>query len=386
MPSIYRTALPLASLTAIGMLATDFYLPAVPTLASQLGGSLTGSQATLAIFMLALAASQLLWGWASDRFGEGRIILLGTALLGGASVVCALAPDITVLLIGRAFQGLGAGAATVVVPALLRKRSNEVEAVKSIALVGMAESIIPALGPVGGALVISYANWRWTFWIVAALTIVLAPVISRIVTTESPQRAHRPASSYWPVLRNTNFVRLAFSYSFMFGALLMFVSSAPQLVTGWLKVSVNGFAVMQIFGVGAFIAGAAGGGKLVRRLGASFLINAGMWIQALSCVIFIVLAMVDMRSLAAVIGGWVVFCVGLGVRAPSTMARALSVAHDVAGKASGLLMFLAFAMSAVATMLVAPLLTHGLLPVAIGLAVMIFASAVVLPPARDQAD
>jgi MFS transporter, DHA1 family, multidrug resistance protein len=393
MPSIYRRSLPLASLTAVGMLATDFYLPAVPMLSAQLGGSTTAAQATLAVFMAALAASQLLWGWASDRFGEGRVILLGTALLGGASVLCAIAPNIAVLLLGRAIQGLGAGAATVVVPALLRKRSSEADAVKAIALVGMAESVIPALGPVAGALVLTHGSWRWTFLILALLTLALAPMISRIVQsdaesgnadTDRNMRAGAALSlsaavlSYRPVLGNARFVRLALSYALMFGALLMFVASAPQLVTAWLGIPVAGFAVLQIFGVAAFMLGAAGGGKLVRRLGADVLIKLGIWTQAGACLIFLALAATELRSLSALIGAWAVFCVGLGIRAPSTMARALSLAGEAAGRASGLLMFLAFAISALATMLVAPLLGGGLMPVAIGLILMVAASAAVL--------
>ncbi len=384
MSSIYRTALPLASLTAVGMLATDFYLPAVPDLALSLHGTLTQSQATLAVFMAALAISQLLWGWAADRFGEGRMILLGSALLCGASILCALAPNIEWLLFGRAVQGLGAGAATVVVPALLRKRSNEEDAVKSIALVGMAESVIPALGPVAGALVIAHVSWRWTFWIVAALTLLLAPVVGRLVSLQAPAANADAAGSYMSVLRNRVFMRLALSYACMFGALLMFVSSAPELVTGWLRISVNGFAILQIFGVGAFMLGAAGGGRLVRRCGTPFLITAGIWVQGVACVCFLLLALLDVRVLNWVIVGWVVFCLGLGIRAPATMARALTISHQQAGKASGLLMFLAFSFSSGATMLVAPWLHLGLMPLAIGLTLLVLASGWLVPPAKTD--
>ncbi len=382
MPSTFRASLPFASLTAVGMLATDLYLPAVPSLTSQLDGSLVQAQATLAVFMIALAISQLVWGWASDRFGEAKAILIGTVLLGGSSVICAIAPNFTVLLMGRIIQGFGAGAATVIVPVLLRKRFDEAGAIRAIGLVAAAESLVPALAPVAGAAIIAFANWRWTFWVIAILTAMLTPIISTILTTDKPITAlsSTTSSSYLSVLRNRIFLRYALSYSLMFGALLMFVSSAPQLITMWLHLPVSGFAIMQICGVAAFIVGVASGGKIAQQRSADFVIHAGAWIQGVSSLAFLLLAFAQWRSLTALIFCWVIFCIGLGFRAPSTMARALSVAHRVAGKASGLLMFLAFSLSALATMLVAPLLTQGLLPVAVMLMVLIGTSTVILPP------
>jgi MFS family permease len=375
MPSIRRASVPLASLTAVGMLATDLYLPAVPSLPQQLGGTVVHAQATLAVFIAALAISQLLWGWASDRFGETRVILMGTLLLGGASIVCALSPDVVVLLAARVVQGLGAGAATVVVPVLLRKKFSERDAVRSLSIVAMAESVIPALGPVAGTLVIAYTDWRMTFWIVSALTLALVPAISTIVGMggQPIPLARTSSSSFMPVLRNRVFVRYALSYALMFGALVMFVASAPQIVTGWLNEPVSSFAVLQIFGVTAFMLGATGGGKLVQRGRTRLLMTAGVLMQAVSCTTFVGLAAADMRSFGGVTAGWALFCAGLGMRGPLTMTRALSVAHELAGKASGVLMFLAFAISALATILVAPLL-HGFLPLAIGLSLMTLTS------------
>lgn len=384
MSSIRRVSLPLASLTAVGMLATDLYLPAVPALPQQLGGSVIHAQATLAVFIAALAVSQLLWGWASDRFGETRVILVGTALLGGASIVCALAPDITVLIAARVAQGLGAGAATVAVPVLLRKKFNDADAVRSFSIVAMTESIIPALGPVAGSLVVAYADWRMTFWIVAALTLALVPAVSSIVAAGGQQRVKTPgaSASFMPVLHNTDFLRHAFSYALMFGALLMFVASAPQIVTGWLDRPVRDFAVLQIFGVAGFIIGATGGGKLAHQKRIGLLLTSGVYVQLVACVIFVLLAAADMRSFTGLTVAWVLYCAGLGLRGPVTMTLALTVAHELAGKASGMLMFFAFAVSAIATILVAPLL-DSLLPLAGGLSLMVGASVLILPRMRQ---
>jgi MFS family permease len=76
------------------LLASDLYLPAIPVMAAELGASIPSAQATMALFMAALALSQLAWGWAADHFGDRRTIMAGTVLLGGGSLACALAPGI----------------------------------------------------------------------------------------------------------------------------------------------------------------------------------------------------------------------------------------------------------------------------------------------------
>jgi DHA1 family bicyclomycin/chloramphenicol resistance-like MFS transporter len=373
----YRLALPLASLTAVGLLASDLYLPALPAMQQQLAASVTAAQATMAVFMLALAASQLAWGWAADRFGDRSTILSGTALLAIGSVMCALASGIELMLAGRLLQGLGAGAATVAVPALIRRRFSETEAVGAMAVVAMAESVIPALGPVAGAALVMLADWRYAFWIIAALALALAPMVSRIVSTHVVHAVPPAAGAEAPqaLLHNRPFLRYAFSYALMFGALLMFVASAPYLVTYWLGHEVSSFAALQICGVACFMLGATRGAKAVQRHGVEKLVRIGVMLQLASGIGMTALALLDLRSLIAMIVCWALFCCGLGVRGPATMSRALSLAQQHAGKAAGLLMFLAFAATSAATMAAAPLLERGLLPVALLLTGLVLASA-----------
>ncbi|UGQ45673.1 MFS transporter [Massilia endophytica] len=378
----HRLAFPLASLTAVGLLASDLYLPALPAMQQQLGASVTAAQATMAVFMLALAASQLVWGWAADRFGDLATILSGTALLAVGSLLCAMAGDIDTMLAGRLLQGLGAGAATVAVPALIRRRFSETEAVGAMAVVAMAESVIPALGPVAGAALVMLADWRYAFWIIAALALLLAPMVTRIISSHAVHAvpAASPAAPRG-LLRNLPFLRYAFSYALMFGALLMFVASAPYLVTHWLGREVSAFALLQICGVGCFMVGATRGARAVERYGVEGMVRLGVLMQAASGIAMTALALADLRSTAALTAAWALFCCGLGVRGPSTMSRALSLAHEHAGKAAGLLMFLAFAATSGATMAAAPLLERGLLPVALLLTVLVLLSAALVPGA-----
>jgi len=384
MQALHRLAIPLASLTALGLLASDLYLPAIPVMAAELGASIPSAQATMALFMAALALSQLAWGWAADHFGDRRTIMAGTALLGGGSLVCAMAPGIDWMLAGRLLQGLGAGAATVAVPALIRRRFNEADAVKALAMVAIAESTIPAVGPVAGAAIVLYADWRTTFWLIAAMSLLLLPLVARIVgrAPHAAPTATAARRGYAPLLRNRRYLRYALSYAVMFGALLMYVASAPVLVTHALGLGIEAFAILQICGVLAFMAGASAAVRMVKRLGQQWLVRSGTLLQFLAGAGLMGMALAGLagtRGLVVLAALAALFCGGLGLRGPATMGGALHAAGDDAGKGAGLLMFLAFACVAGATQLVAPFLHYGLLPLGVLLFAMVSASALLLP-------
>jgi MFS family permease len=385
MSSPLRIALPLASLTALGLLASDLYLPAIPAMGQALGAPIPAVQATIALFMLALALSQLVWGWACDQFGDRPAIVAGTVLLAAGSVLCALAPDIDTILFGRLLQGLGAGAANVAVPALIRRRFGASDAVRALALVAMAESAIPAIGPVVGASIVLYASWRTTFWIIAALALLLLPLVSLLVGRQPATAPGKDASTgstlaYLRLLRNGQYMRWTLSYALMFGALLMFVASAPVVVTVSMGLDIRAFALLQMCAVGAFMVGGTLAVRWVKVGGQNRLVILGGALQSLAAIGMLSVAAIDRFDLTVLIGLACLFCLGLGLRGASTMAHALQAAGADAGQGSGLLLFLAFGAVAIATMAVAPFLKdYGLLPVAAMLFALVMASGMLLP-------
>src|ERR1700681_4650939 len=78
---------------------------ALPTIRADLGGGLAGQQWVSNAYLLALGSLILVGGSLGDIFGERRIFSIGVAGFGAISVLCAVAPDIGVLIAGRALQG-----------------------------------------------------------------------------------------------------------------------------------------------------------------------------------------------------------------------------------------------------------------------------------------
>src|SRR5262252_1990847 len=98
----------LALLSAFTPLSIDMYLPALPVIATDLGGSVGDLQLTLSAFMIAFGAGQIFYGPAGDRFGRRPVILTGLAVYILASIGCAFAHAASELVALRLFQGLAA--------------------------------------------------------------------------------------------------------------------------------------------------------------------------------------------------------------------------------------------------------------------------------------
>ena len=115
------------------------------------------------------------------------------------------------------------------------------------------------------------------------------------------------------------------------------------------------------------------------------MIASGVIIQIVATIALLALAWSDFKSFVALGLVWMMFCGALGLRGPSTMARALSVDTAIVGRASGLLMFMGLGLSSAGTQAVAPFLEQGLMPVALtALAFTLASAALVLNANRNR--
>jgi MFS family permease len=361
----------------------DMYLPAVPDMQRAQGLSVTQGQATVAVFLAGLAASQLFWGEALHRWGARRCTAAGLALLVVGSIGCALADDYALLLLMRLLQGIGGGASTVVVPAVIKGTLGEHDSHRGIAAVSMIEAIVPAAGPVLGTLLLLVVDWRWTFGVVAVATLAAAPFALRASPLAPPAHGES-GGGYGALLRDGRFVRLALAHSLSFAALFVFVASGPQVLNRmW---GAHAFALAQVAGVAAFIAAASQSGRIGERLGRGRTVQFGGWMHLALCAVFAALVAADLAAFGVVLVFWALFCGTLGVRGPAAFSDTLNVPLPQIGRASALLVLMLLVASAAATQLTAFFLdAHGVLAVAIAMVLLAAASlALVLryPPAR----
>src|SRR6476646_1193486 len=133
-------------------------------------------------YLLPLSALLLLGGAAGDRFGRVRLLIIGTAMFGGASIACALAPSLPWLLVGRGLQGVGAALLMPNSLAILGAAFSGEARGRAIGIWASMGAVMGALGPVLGGWLIDTVGWRSIFLInlpLATGAIVLAIVFVR---------------------------------------------------------------------------------------------------------------------------------------------------------------------------------------------------------------
>ena len=122
--SLARPALVLGLLSCIGPFAIDMYLPAMPAIGADLATSVQAMQGTITAYFIAFGLAQLLYGPWADQSGRKPPLYAGIMIFCLGTALCAFAPTVETLMIGRAIQGFG-GAAMMVVPrAIIRDLST----------------------------------------------------------------------------------------------------------------------------------------------------------------------------------------------------------------------------------------------------------------------
>ena len=154
---------------------------ALPAIRDDLGGGFAGQQWTANAYLVTLASLILVGGSLGDIFGERRVFSLGVLLFGLTSVVCALAPSIEVLVIGRALQGVAGALLTPAALAVIVAAFGPDERGSAVGSWTAWGAVGVIVGPLIGGQLVDAASWRWIFAINVPLIVVTMVLIARYV-------------------------------------------------------------------------------------------------------------------------------------------------------------------------------------------------------------
>jgi MFS transporter, DHA2 family, methylenomycin A resistance protein len=164
---------------------------ALPSIGRDLAVPVSALQWVVDAYIVTFAGLLLSAGWLADRTGSRRAFLAGLGLFGLASVGCALAPDVAVLIVARVVQGLGAA---LVVPsslALVQATYTERDArARAVTIWALAGGVAGGLGPLLGGVLTSAFGWRAMFWINVPVTLGGLWLVRRLVPPSSPRPGH----------------------------------------------------------------------------------------------------------------------------------------------------------------------------------------------------
>jgi len=163
----------LGGLSALPALATDMALPSIGLVQADFGATAAEAAAAIAVFLAGFSTAPIAVGPLTDRFGRKPVMLMGLALFTLAAIACALAPSISVLIVARVIQGIGAGAVAILPRAIIRDLFEGREARLQLAAVSIVFSVAPLIGPTLGAGLLALGPWRLIYAAHAALAATL---------------------------------------------------------------------------------------------------------------------------------------------------------------------------------------------------------------------
>lgn len=346
--------------TAIAPLATDMYVPAFPLVGRDLTASASQVQLTLTTFFVGMALGQLVGGPVSDRLGRRRPLLVSLAVLVAASALCAASPGIAVMMAARLVQGFAGGWAMVIARSIVVDLTSGPRLVRAVNVIAGAAGIAPVVGPLLGAAILQLSHWRVSFWLVAALGLVMLAVVAVGVPETLPSdRRHggglaRLAGSAAVVLRGRRFVGYLLVFGFSMGAIFAYVATSAFVLQSMNGLSPTAYSVVFAANAVGLTATTLVAARLAGRVSTRRLVGVGLAGTAVAAVLLLVGALAGMPLPFALVGFFVLMS-AQGLVGPNAGALASGEVPDRPGTGSALLGFLQWTMAGV----IAPLAGLG---------------------------
>lgn len=266
----------------VGPFSLNLYTPAMPVLVTALASTPAVVHSTLSIYLLTFAIGQLAWGPLSDAFGRRPVILVCLLFYVAASMAMAMTTGIDWVMVGRLVQGAAAAACTVIARAVVRDRFEGREALILMSWISMLMSILPAIGPLLGGIILDLSDWRGVFLLMAGYgAAALAAMWIWL-----PETAHyrslsnlRPATilrNYGGLLAHRRFLGCCGLMAAAFGGGYAMIAALPFVLISQFGVTPTAFGFFVLSHAVGYLIGSSIGTRLASRLREQALISIGL--------------------------------------------------------------------------------------------------------------
>lgn len=276
LPGITRRAskLTLGLSVLLASLGTSITNVALPTLAEAFSAPFAQVQAVVLSYLAALTILVVIAGRLGDRYGLRPMMIAGLALFTAASLLCALAPGLWLLVAARGLQGAGAAFLMTLSMAMMRQVASEGRIGRAMGLLGTVSALGTALGPALGGLIIPLMGWRGIFWVQLPLS-VLALILAAAVL--SPDRAAKasPGSSLWLML-NRSLMPNLFMNVLVAAVMMTTLVVGPFYLSLALGLTATQVGLVMTVGPALSVVSGAPSGWLVDHAGSRRVLLAGL--------------------------------------------------------------------------------------------------------------
>lgn len=336
----------LGGLTALPPLSMDMYLPALPQVGDALRAPSSTVQLTLTACLAGMALGQPVVGPLSDRWGRRRPLLVGMVVYVVATVLCAFAPNVPLLIGFRLVQGLAGAAGIVISRAVCRDLYDGLAMARFFSTLLLISGVAPIIAPTIGGQILRLTDWRGVFAVCTAIGVLLTLVVwRRLDETLPPERRHSgELSSTFGAMRGLLADRVFTGYvlcgGFAFAALFTYVSASSFVVQDIYGASPQTFSLLfGLNSIGIVGVGQLNGKVLIGRIDMDKVLTLGLTLVGLSAGALVVFTsgVFGKAGLPEIAGSLFVLMASMGLVLPTTNTKALLQTKRDAGSASALI-------------------------------------------------
>lgn len=355
----------IAILTAIGPFSITMYLPAFPDIGANLGATPVEVQETLAAYLVPFAFMMLWHGSISDAIGRRKVILAGLLIYTVAALLCLFAQNILMLSLGRALQGMAAGAGMSVGRAAVLDLLKGAAAQRLMARISMLFALAPAISPMLGSVLATHFGWRAVFVFLTALGGGLLFAVWRFLPetlapeNRQPFKAGPLLRSYGQALRLPKFTFLCLALALSVNGSMIYVLSAPHFLGAVADTRFSSFAWLFLsVGLG-MICGSYVSSRSAGKVAPKKTLTLGFVIMLSGCAVNVIAVLFLPVGLPQNILAVLIYTFGLALTMPSLQLMALEQLPTRRGLASSLLGAFQVGVNSFTSIVIAPLMWHS---------------------------
>ena len=350
----------------LGPFTVDTIFPGFPAVQREFTVDAVATQQIVSVYLFTFAVMSLLHGPLSDALGRRPVIVGGLAMFTVTSVLCALAPSMTWLLVGRALQGVFAGGGMIVGRTVVRDVFSGHPAQRAMSQMSMIFGVAPALAPIVGGWLLGWSSWRSIFWFLAIFAVVVLAAVMLLLPETHPPTRRTPLSTRALVSavidasKDAGVRRLLLVSSFNFAALFTYISAAPAFIVDHLHLGPGDFGWLFVPVVTMMIVGSWLTGRLAGRISGPRFLTLGFGVAVVGGVVQLALDVVGLRTLPWVLVGPVTTGLGIALVFPIVTLVLLEVRPRHRGTLSSMQSFSNTMLNAIVAGALVPLVSASL--------------------------
>ncbi|WP_369310031.1 Bcr/CflA family multidrug efflux MFS transporter [Providencia rettgeri] len=348
----------LGSLVAFGPLSIDMYLPALPQMGIDLHATQGQMQYTLGAFFSGFCVGMLFYGPLSDLLGRRKMLLSGLAIFTVASLLCAQATSANTLIIFRALQAFGSGAAIVMARAIARDVYPANELPRVLSLMTLVTMVAPLLAPLLGGFLLIHFQWQAIFYLLAFIGLISVSTIF-LLLPETLVHQHTSENliclafkNYLQVLTDREALSIIGTMAFSFAGMFAFISGSPFVYINYFGVSEQYYGLLFGCNILGMIVMVLLNVKLLKIYSLTRILTMQSGFQL---AFGLLLLLFYQQSLPIIVILVVLFLSMVNAIGTNSLSRLLQHRGKIAGSASALAISIQFALAALASVAVSVL-------------------------------